>query len=292
MPVIDCHAHYDPAMLDAEAMLARMDAAGVERVALIPAMNEPLPHTPELLLAVMRKVMNSPARPLAELIHRSTMTRDGNLKLSGEVIQIFKQPDIASVAELVSQHPARLMGWIFLNPGHDPDPVGTLERWRASPGMIGVKLHPHWHDYRTEILGPVLQRCEELGLPVLIHLGFGRRGDFVSMCQAYPKLKLISAHAGFPFYKALWRYRSDCPNLFVDLSSPYLDEALAREAVRHMGPERCLYGTDAPYGFPAEDGGYDYGEIRRWVERMPASSGQIEGMLGDGFLELLDGARP
>jgi hypothetical protein len=37
--------------------------------------------------------------------------------------------------------------------------------------------------------------------------------------------------------------------LHVDLSSPYLDEPLARAAVAAMGPERCLYGTDSPYGF-------------------------------------------
>src|SRR5262245_47761224 len=47
--------------------------------------------------------------------------------------------------------------------------VDELDRFRQVKGMIGVKLHPHWHDYRTEILSPLLRRCEELKLPVLIH---------------------------------------------------------------------------------------------------------------------------
>ena len=153
--------------------------------------------------------------------------------------------------------------------------------------MIGVKLHPHWHDYTTDLLDPILARAQELGLPVLIHLGFGRRGDFRAIATRFPKLVVISAHAGFPFYQDLWSHAGDCPNLYVDLSSPYINEALARDAVAAMGPARCLYGTDAPYGFHADDGSYDYGEIRRWVERMPVRSEQVERMLGGTFGELL-----
>lgn len=122
---------------------------------------------------------------------------------------------------------------------------------------------------------------------MLIHLGFRMRGDVSEICERFPKLKVISAHAGFPFYDALWRFRDRFPNLYVDLSSPYIDEELARAAVRAMGPERCLYGTDAPYGFHSEDGSYDYGEILRWVDRFPISSGDKERMLGPAFMELL-----
>ena len=198
------------------------------------------------------------------------------------------------MARLVAAHPARFLGWIFLNPRNNPRVLDELERWRAVPGMIGVKLHPHWHDYRTEILGPVLRRAEELGLPVLIHLGFRKRGDFRAICREHPRLKVISAHAGFPFYEDLWAYRGAHPNLHVDLSSPYIDEALARAAVQAMGPERCLYGTDAPYGFHEADGSYDYGEIRRWVERMPVSTAVRERIFGGnlrGIVEI-EPARP
>ena len=153
--------------------------------------------------------------------------------------------------------------------------------------MVGVKLHPHWHDFRTDILGPLLRRCEDLALPVLMHLGFGENGDFRALCEAHPKLTLISAHAGFPFFKDLWKCRDDYPNLYVDLSSPYINEKLARATVRAMGPDRCLYGTDAPYGFPLDDGSYDYGEIRRWIERLPVSSEEQDRIMGQTFARLL-----
>ena len=73
----------------------------------------------------------------------------------------------------------------------------------------------------------------------------------------------------------------------MDLSSPYIDEALARAAVAAMGPERCLYGTDAPYGFHDAGGSYDYGEIKRWVERLPVASAKREAVFSENFLALL-----
>lgn len=290
--VIDCHAHLEPRMLDVESALARMDAAGVDRVALIPAMNDPLPETPERLLSALRALMrNRAGRVVAEGVHRALLTPEGDLRLNGRVHTIYARPDNGAVAAIVEAHPTRFWGWIFLNPRNNPTVLDELERWRSVKGMIGLKLHPHWHDYRTELLRPLLARAEELRLPVLVHLGFGARGDYHAICERFPKLVLIAAHAGFPFYDALWRRGRDCPNLHVDLSSPYIDEALARAAVAAMGHARCLYGTDAPYGFHAPDGRYDYGEIKRWVQRMPLPSEAIDDVLGGTMLRLLSDAK-
>lgn len=236
----------------------------------------------------MRAVMSSKiTRPIAEIAHRTLRTAEGDLKLSGKTYGINARPDNKTVAELIEKYPDKFWGWIFLNPRNNPNVVEELEEWRTKKGMIGVKLHPHWHDYRTEILGPLLKRCEELQLPILIHLGFGIRGDFREICSHFPKLKVISAHAGFPFYKDLWIHARDYPNLFVDLSSPYISEELARGAVKEMGPERCLYGTDAPYGFHDAGGSYDYGAIKGWIERLPIDDEKRKGVFGENFAALV-----
>jgi predicted TIM-barrel fold metal-dependent hydrolase len=289
--IIDSHAHLEPRMLDLDGLVAKLDAAKVDRVALIPAMNDPLPDTPERLLAAMRALLQRRAtRPLGELAHRLSLTRDGNLRLGRRVFAIYARPDNAGVAAAIARYPSRLLGWIFLNPaapGGAPAALDELERWRATRGMFGIKLHPHWHDYRTDLLDPILARASELRMPVLIHLGFGRRGDYRAIAARHPRLVVIAAHAGFPFYQDLWRHAADCPNLHVDLSSPYIDERLARAAVAALGPERCLYGTDSPYGFHGDDGSYDYGEIRRWVERMPVSAVGRDRIFADNFRRIL-----
>lgn len=286
--IIDCHAHFEPRMLDLAGVKEKMLLAGVDRIALIPCLNDPLPDTPEALLTLVRVLMQRRAtRRLAEAVHRSTLTKEGNLKLKGQVMRIYGQPDNGALAKVLAEDPKSFFGWIFLNPKVDFQVLDTLERWRHEPGFVGVKLHPHWHDYPTEMLLPLLKRCEELGLPVLIHLGFGRRGDWRTMASRFPKLRLIAAHAGMPYFADLWHYKNAYPNLYVDLSSPYLDEPLARRAVEAMGPERCLYGTDAPYGFEGEDESYDYGHIQGWIDRLPIRDAQRDAIFGQTFAELI-----
>lgn len=293
--IVDSHAHFEPRVLDLHRVVAKMDRAGVDRVALIAPINPPLPGpTPERLLAVLRALMSSSlTRPLAELAHRATMT-SGGVRVGSRILRVFAKPDNESVVAAVERYPSRFYGWIFLNP-RAGGALDELERWRSEPGMIGVKLHPHWHDYPIAELDPILRRCEELRMPVLIHLGFRAGGDYRHIAERYPRLAVISAHAGFPFYKDLWAHRRDAPNLYVDLSSPYIDEELARGAVLAMGADRCLYGTDSPYGFHEEDGTYDWSEIRRWIDRMPLSSIERDRVYGDNFLAILAegrGARP
>lgn len=287
MPVIDAHAHLDERMLDVPTLLGQMDARSIDRVVLIPCMNDPLPETPERLLAVMRRLLDSPAHPLVRLIHRQTMTKEGHLRLGGKTFRIYPKPDNAAVAAALSAHPDRFWGWVFLNPNAGGDVRDELERWRSVPGFVGVKLHPHWHNWPIAAALPLARRCEELGMPILIHLGFGSRGNWRALADACPRLSMVFAHAGIPHFRRMWPALRDNPRLFLDVSSAYLDEKLVRSAATAVGPQQILYGTDAPYGFPGATGTYDYGAIRGWVERLPIASAAIDDVLGNNFLRII-----
>lgn len=284
--VVDAHAHLEPRMLDLPAMIRQLDAHRIDQVVLIPSMNDPLPETPARLLTVIRRLLRSPCHPVARAINAAVITDEGDLRLGGQVHAIYPRPDNATVAAALAAHPDRFLGWIFLNPRAGVG-LTELERWRHLPGFVGVKLHPHWHGWPITDALPIAGRCEELGLPILIHLGFGERGRWRVLADACPRLRLIFAHGGMPHYDRMWGRVRDDRRLWIDVSSPYLDEALVRDAVAAVGPERVLYGTDAPYGFHDDDGGYDYGAIRGWVERLPVTSGAIDRVLGDNVLRLL-----
>ena len=165
MPVIDVHAHLEERMLDVPAMIAQLDARGVDKVVLIPTMLDPLPATPEILLAALRRIMMSRAHPLARRINDLTLTRDGDLRLGRRIYQIYSRPDNETVARAITAHPDRFLGWIFLNPRAGVG-LDELEHWRATPGFLGVKLHPHWHGWDIHAALPIARRCEELGLSI------------------------------------------------------------------------------------------------------------------------------
>jgi uncharacterized protein len=164
--IIDAHAHLDERMLQVPAMLRLMDQRGVDRVVLIPCMNDPLPHTPKALLWVVRRLLCSPLHGIARAISDRTLDPQGDLRLSGKTYRIYSRPDNATVAAVLAAHPQRFLGWIFLNPRLS-DHLEELERWRIIPGFVGVKLHSHWHDWPIEDALPIARRCEQLKLPIL-----------------------------------------------------------------------------------------------------------------------------
>jgi uncharacterized protein len=94
----------------------------------------------------------------------------------------------------------------------------------------------------------------------------------------------VKAH---PFwYRPLWEDALRRDNVFVDLSSPYLDKALRHRALRELGAARCLYGSDGPYGYPGRDGGYDHGAILRQIVQAGLSSQDLDRVLGGNFKAL------
>ena len=54
-----------------------------------------------------------------------------------------------------------------------------------------------------------------------------------------------------------------------------------------MGARRCLYGTDAPYGFHESDQSYNYNEIKGWIERMSLRSEEQDLIFGKTFEEII-----
>ncbi|WP_287153333.1 amidohydrolase family protein [Candidatus Solincola tengchongensis] len=289
--IVDCHIHYEPRMFPAERLLAAMDRHGIDRACLVPTMVEPFS-----LRGRIKRYSNSflraclvHANPLGRFLYDALLIDSrGYFHILHEKYRVIERPDNATVAELVERHPERFLGWIFVNPAVDPDPVKEIERWAGRPGMVGVKAHPFWHRYPVERLLPVASWCRENGRPLLVHLGSRRgSGDYRLLPERFPGLKIIYAHAGIPYYRELWGYIRDREGLYVDLSSPYLNPGLVRRAVQFLGPGKCLYGTDGPYGEQAPGEDYDYGWIKGWVEALPLSEAERELVFAGNFLSLV-----
>ncbi len=285
--VIDCHYHLEERMLPTNQMLTRMDAVGVDRTALMAAMTEPIPEAPRIVVTLLHVLLaRNSSRPLArKLIEK--FDAEGNVVILGKSYRTYPHPDNGPVFELVRRQPDRFLAWVFVRPGSGVDPVAEMERWAGTPGFVGIKAHPYWHRYDPLRLLPVAQKLVQIGKPLLIHAGFDSHGDFLPLVHRAPGLKLILAHAGFQGYSDTLRLIKPYKNVTVDLSqTTYVGDAATRGAVEILGCERCLYGTDGPYGFAAADGAFDYGFIKRRIERLFPDSGMRRRLLGDNFAEL------
>ena len=285
--VIDCHYHLEERLLTIEELLQNMDATGVHKVALMGTQIDPFKEPSPFLVGLLQFLLtHSSLRNLGKRFV-ADFTPEGNIKILGDIFRICPDPDNEPVFRAVQQHPDRFLGWIFVNPRGQKDQVAQFERFKGAPGFVGVKAHPFWNHHTPLELAPVAEKLAATGKPMLIHVGFGGEGDYDALLGQVPNLKLILAHTGFPLYSQTWNAIRDKENIFVDLSqTTYVGEKTTRQAVEYLGVDRCLFGTDGPYGFHGEDGKFDYGFIKRRIERLFPDEGVQRRLLGENFAEL------
>ena len=286
--IVDAHYHLEERIETVDRLLDQMDLHGIDRVALMPALNDPFTFGGfvEKLSGLGRWALKGGWRGLGMYLYRSMVAEDGRFVILNKSYPIYDEPDNESVARVMQAHPDRFYGWIVVNP-KVANPITEVERWVGRPGWVGVKIHPSLHRYPVATADDVAAYCNENGLPLMVHLGGDReRGDYRYLPDRYPNLKIVYAHAGVPFWEELWNYVREMDNVFIDLSGQYLDDPLRLKAVKVLGAEKCLYGTDGPYGFPDADGSYDHGRILNEILNWPVPEVDKKRILGCNFKEI------
>ena len=294
--IIDAHYHLEPALETPQRLLSEMDRLDIRRTVLIANLCEPFRMGPVAHAAstLMRRSLRSRRPAAGRFLYRTTVTSKGRFSILGKTYAIFPRPDNEAVAALLAAHPDRFWGWYFVNPAADPPVPVDPAALDLGPEWVGLKAHPFWHRCPVRLLDEVARFCAETGRPLLVHLGAdpseGGTGDFRYLPRRHPHLRLIYAHAAVPHYQAVWDFMRGPRgrNVFVDLSSPYLDEALRRATVAALSPARCLYGSDGPYGYPDAEGRYDRSAILGEIQRLDLGAADRDRILGGNLLSLLD----
>jgi uncharacterized protein len=286
--IIDCHYHLERKLLTDDELLKKMDECKVDKVALMGVINEPIPKPPEFLLKILRFTLtHSSFRFLAKVL-AANFTSEGDIKLPTGIFHLYPNPKNEPIFQAVTDKPDRFLGWVFVNPQGGTDQIQELNKWKDKPGFIGVKAHPFWHRYQPVDLLPVAVQLAKMEKPLLIHAGFDAHGDYDVLLKKVPDLKLILAHAGFPLYSDTWNKIKNNKNVYVDLSqTSYLNDRATWQAIEYLGVERCLFGTDGPYGVHGDDGLFDYSFIKRRIERLFPDTDIQKKLLGENFLELI-----
>ncbi len=267
--VIDSHYHLETRMQPVENLIKKMDQNGIDKTVLIATLADPISAPDELLLKLLRLLLyNKPLRGLAKKLVANFLP-EGDIILSKQVIKIYPDPDNKSVAKVMGDHPDRFLGWIFVNARGKNDSLQEYEKWKDTPGFIGVKAHPFWHQFAPIELLPLAEKLEKSSKPMLLHLGYNSHGDFISLIEKVPKLKLVLAHTGFPHFEDTWKLIKDRDNILVDVSADaYVNEKMTQRAIKELGADRVLFGSDGPYGHKADDNLFDNGLIKRRIEKL------------------------
>ena len=289
--IIDSHAHFEPALLNNDQLFVKMKLHGIDKTILISRITDPPVYKKaDSVMGVQRKLMQwGWPRPLLRIMDNGFHTVPGQWNpwfrsLSGKpgLFKILLKPDNEQVAQVIAAYPDQLLGWLFINPKLE-DWQDEFNRWKSAPGMIGIKAHPFWHRYLITQLYPLAQKAREEQLPLLVHLGFDCLKNVKKFCTDFPELTIIFAHAAKPFYQDLWPVIKSTPNKFIDLAGHHVDGQIVAQAVKALGPERCLFGTDDPYGDE------DYAlKLKSWIEQLNIQPSDKEYIYYKNILKIIN----
>jgi uncharacterized protein len=165
------------------------------------------------------------------------------------------------IAKLASRSRDRLVPFAGVDPNAGRSAVAELKRAVRTLGMRGLKVHGSANSVYINdgrLMYPIFEFCQSAAVPILFHTGTTGLGDceikyskpelLDEVCQAFPDLKLIMAHFGWPWPDVAVAVALRNPNVFIDVSGwkpryipqsimPYLNGILQ---------DRFMFGTDYP----------------------------------------------
>ena len=148
--------------------------------------------------------------------------------------------------------PDRAFGFVYLNPNHLDASLVELDRCVRDGPMVGVKLWVARHCNAPE-LDPIVRRAVDLKAPVLQHIylkatgnlpGESTPAELAELALRHPAAVLIGAHTGSDWEIGIRAVRN-CPNVSVDLCGFDPTAGVTEMAVRELGAERVIFGSDA-----------------------------------------------
>ncbi len=156
----------------------------------------------------------------------------------------------------MQRYPGRVYGLCYVHPGYLKEALAEIDRCVKDLGMVGLKLY---YDYTMDdpVWHPIIEKCIELDIPMLMHsmhcmdapnhIRQPLATDGVHMARAakkYPEATFLMGH----FTVAEWEWSlkaiADCPNVYTDMSGSQYESPQIEEAVRLLGADRIVFGTD------------------------------------------------
>jgi predicted TIM-barrel fold metal-dependent hydrolase len=178
--------------------------------------------------------------------------------------------------DAMERFPDEVGGVCYVNPQHTDESLAELDRCIADGPMVGIKL---WVAAKASdpSVEPIARKAIELDVPILQHAWNKATGnsdhestpaDVAILAQKFPELRIHMAHlygAGYHGIADITPY----PNIYVDTGGGEPEAAVLEYAVREIGAERILFGSDAPgRGFAVQLGKITGSDISDEVKEM------------------------
>jgi uncharacterized protein len=176
--------------------------------------------------------------------------------LSGKVVRYADEAEVRdraeTMADIGSRYRDRIYTNLYMNPNHRPEFVRELcreyfARGRIDGAKIACEMSPS--DERFE---PLARLLDEHAVPVLIHTFLKSTSfypfealpsEIAGLARRHPQLRIVMPHLVGCRFRGVEEV-ADCANVWVDTSGNYAERGHLEHAVRVLGPDRIIFGSD------------------------------------------------
>lgn len=160
-----------------------------------------------------------------------------------------KQND--EVLQALSHWHDRAFGFVYVSPKYLKESLAEIDRCIRDGPMVGVKLWVARHANTPE-LDPIVDRATELKAVIFQHTWIKITGNLpgestpqglAELAARHPKASIICGHTGGDWEQGIRAVRAH-KNVAVDLGGGDPTAGFTEMAVRELGAERVIYGSD------------------------------------------------
>jgi uncharacterized protein len=221
--------------------------------------------------AMLEKFMSGDAETVVRRAHQSRTRLTVVSPLLGLLPRLGADPVVgnAQAAKVVTETEG-LLQWVVV----DPLKPQTYQQARAMlklPKCVGIKIHPEEHGWKINEYGEIIFKFAAENQAVIISHSGEKNSlplDFLPFVDNYPNVPVILSHLGCGWdgdmsHQVRAIQASKHGNLFTDTSSASsITSGLIEWAVKEIGAEKILFGTDSPLYFaPMQRARIDYAGI-------------------------------
>lgn len=152
---------------------------------------------------------------------------------------------------LIEEDPDFYLGACYLSPLHEPEFIKKEAERCIRRGMIAIKQHmdAFADDPRQDLIAAL---AAEYDVPIVWHAWYKMAQKYPNesdashiarLAKRNPRTRIVMAHMTGVGRRGIQDV-ADLPNVWVDTSGGYPESELLEYAVKHLGAERLVYGSD------------------------------------------------
>lgn len=156
------------------------------------------------------------------------------------------------VMQAVRRFPDRAFGSVYLSPSFPEFSLQEFDRCVRNGPMVGIGELEADKRCNAPEMDAIVERAISMQAPILQHTWLNARGnglgestpyDLVELAKRHPRANFICGHTGGDWERGI-RIIRETRNISADMAGFDPTSGVVEMAVRELGPERVLYGSD------------------------------------------------